>query len=85
MQTKERIIIRHVSGLYLNRRASGLTDDLDAALRFPNMGEASEWLLNSYYAPKDAENYGYATVEITIRLKEVDKHEREHEDLRKSS
>jgi hypothetical protein len=72
--------------MFLNRRGDGLTNDPDSAIRFKDEAEASEWLLNAIYAPKDADNYEYVTLEITtIIRKEVDVNEREHEGLRKSS
>ncbi|WP_405460140.1 hypothetical protein [Paenibacillus sp. HJGM_3] len=69
MQTKIRIAIAHkqYSGSYINRGASGLTTDLDAAITFKDIGEASEWLLNAYYAPVDKECYKYARIEVTKR------------------
>jgi hypothetical protein len=70
MQIKERIILQHSNGLYLNRRADGFVKDEDSALRFTSEADASEWLLNAHYAPKDTENYAYTAIEIITRLKE---------------
>lgn len=70
MHIKTRIILRHKSGLYLNRRADGHTKDIDAAIRFTDMSDASEWLLNARFAPKHTEEYEYVTIEIITRIKE---------------
>lgn len=74
MQTKIRVAIAHkeYTGNYINRGASGLTTDLDAALTFRDEGEASEWLLNAIYAPVEKEQYTYARIEITKRVLEVE-------------
>ncbi|MFE4569983.1 hypothetical protein [Paenibacillus chitinolyticus] len=78
MRSKTRCVIQRKNAeLYLNRRGDGLTGDLFAAIRFPNLSEGSEWLLNGMYAPLDTENYECVEVEISIRVKE-DKHEREN-------
>ncbi len=52
---------------HLNKRADGLTGDMFAAIRFTDNCEASEWLLNSIYAPKNVEDYNYVPVEIFIK------------------
>lgn len=69
MQTKIRIAIAHkeYKGSYINKSSSGLTTDLDAAITFKDVGEASEWLLNCRYAPIEKEFYTYARIEITKR------------------
>lgn len=69
MQIKVKIAISHkeYSGSYINRGASGLTTDLDQALTFRDMDEASTWLLNAIYAPADKECYKYSKIEITKR------------------
>jgi hypothetical protein len=72
VQKKIRTIIAHkeLPGSYINRGASGLTTDLDAAITFHDIGEASEWLLNAIYAPVDKESYRYVQIEITKRVLE---------------
>lgn len=70
MQTKTRCLIeskRH-PGNFLNRKLDALTHDLDAAIRFKDKSEASEFLLNNIHAPEDAENYTYALIEIKTEL-----------------
>ena len=77
MQTKTRCPIeskRH-PGNYLNRRLDALTHDLDAAIRFKDESEASEFLLNGIYAPEDKENYTYALIEIKTELLRSAEHE----------
>lgn len=69
MVTKERTVLKHTDGRYLSRLAV-LTTSLDYAMRFVDIEDASEWLLNSVHAPEDTENYSYVTVEITIKVKE---------------
>lgn len=80
MYVKYRCILGHKlhKGMYLNRRGEGLTNDPDAAIRFKDEAEASEWLLNARYAPKDTENYEYVTLEITTVIKEVETNEYDH-------
>lgn len=83
MQKKTRCLIeskRH-PGNFLNRKCDALTHDLDAAVRFRDESEASEFLLNGIYSPEDKENYTYALIEITTKRKEVDPNDREHEYL----
>lgn len=72
MQTKIRTVIAHKEypGSFINRGASGLTTDLDGAITFKDIGEASEWLLNAFYAPVDKEAYTYKLVEVTKRVLE---------------
>lgn len=84
MQIKERIILQHSSGLYLNRRADGYVKDEDSALRFTDHADASQWLLNAHTAPKDTENYTYVTIEIITRVKELVENERKYDSLRES-
>jgi acetone carboxylase gamma subunit len=71
MQIKERIILQHSNGLYLNRKADGHVKEPEVALRFTDHADASQWLLNAYIAPKDTESYKYITIEIITRLKEL--------------
>lgn len=74
MQKKTRCLIeskRH-PGSFLNRKCDALTAEFDAAIRFRDESEASEWLLNGMYAPEDKENYTYALIEITTKRKEAD-------------
>lgn len=75
MQTKVRIAIAHkeYKGSYINKGATQLTTDLDGALTFKDISDASEWLLNAMYAPIDKECYKYAQIEITKRDLEEDK------------
>ena len=75
MQTKIKIAIAHkeYSGSYINRGASGLTTDLDQALTFRDMADASTWLLNAWCAPVEKECYKYSQIEITKRDLEEDK------------
>ena len=81
MQIKIRIAIAHkeYTGNYINRGASGLTTDLDAALTFKDESDASEWLLNAIYAPIDKECYTYSRIEITKRVLEVEKDDQQSE------
>lgn len=74
MQTKTRCLIesKRIPGCFLNRMSDALTADFDAAIRFKNESEASEWLLNSIHAPVDKENYTYAVIEITTKRKEIE-------------
>lgn len=72
MQIKERVILQHSNGLYLNRRADGYVKEPESALRFTDHADASQWLLNSYIAPKDTDNFSYVTIEIITRLKGVE-------------
>lgn len=67
MQTKIRVAIAHkqYSGSFINRGASALTTDLDKALTFYDIADASEWLLNAIYAPVDKECYRYALIRVT--------------------
>lgn len=79
MQTKTRCLIeskRH-PGNYLNRKMDALTHDFDAAVRFRDEIEAGQFLLNNMYAPKDAENYTYALIEITTKRKEPEHEQNE--------
>jgi hypothetical protein len=75
MQIKERIVLQHSNGLYLNRRADGYVKEPDTALRFTDTADASQWLLNAPIAPIDTENYKYITIEIITRLKGVENDE----------
>lgn len=72
MQIKFRILIEHKihKNYYLNRMSDGLTHDLDAAMPFRDIGEASEFLLNNQYAPQDKEFYTYAKMKITKEIME---------------
>jgi hypothetical protein len=72
MQTKIRIAIEHKQypTNYLSKRPTELTHDLDRAITFYDIGDASEWMLNSQYAPIDQESYRYVRVEITKRVLE---------------
>ena len=72
MQIKERIVLQHSNGLYLNRMADGHVKEPDTALRFTDCADASQWLLNAPIAPRDTENYKYITIEIITRLKGVE-------------
>lgn len=69
MQFKTRCLIesKRNPGSFLNRKCDALTNDLDAAIRFRDESEASEFLLNSIYSPEDNENYTYALIEITTK------------------
>jgi hypothetical protein len=75
MQTKIRYAIAHksYSGSYINKGANNLTTDLDQAITFSTMSDASEWFLNAVYAPVDKECYKYAQIEVTKRDLEEDK------------
>lgn len=81
MQTKLRIVIAHKEyiGTYINRGASGLTTDLDAALTFRDIAEASEWLLNGIYAPPDKECFTYKRIEVTKRVLEDESDDQQSE------
>jgi hypothetical protein len=77
MQTKVRIAIAHkeYSGSFINRRSDGLTTDLDNAMTFKDLSEASEFFLNNMYAPKDKECYCYKSIEVTKRVLEDEENE----------
>lgn len=81
MQIKERIVIAHkeYTGSYINRRSDGLTTDLDSAMTFKDIGEASEFLLNNMYSPVDKECYTYKQIKITKEVMEAEENERETE------
>jgi hypothetical protein len=70
MQTKIRIAIesKQYPSYYLSKRPTDLTSDLDKAITFYDIGDASEWMLNSQYAPIDTECYTYVRIEITKRV-----------------
>lgn len=72
MAIKERIVLQHLNGFYLNRGANGFVKEPDIALRFTDTADASQWLLNAPIAPTDTENYKYITIEIITRLKGVE-------------
>jgi len=86
MQVKIRIIVAHKAhtAYYLSKRPPELTHDLDRAITFVDMAEASEWMLNSQYAPIDHESYEYKRMEVTKRVLGDESDEREHEALRES-
>lgn len=69
MQIKHRIVISHkeYSGSYINKGASGLTTDLDQAITFKDIEEASKWFLTGLYSPPDKDSYRYARIEVTKR------------------
>lgn len=70
-QSKFRVLIG-LKGhdLYLNRMGDGVTKSHDAAIRFHDIAEASEWLLNSRYAPENKEDYEYVNIKITSEVVE---------------
>lgn len=72
MQSKIRVLIAHKEyvGSYINRGASGLTTDLDAAITFKDMSDASEWLLNAWCAPLEKECYTYKRMMVTKTILE---------------
>lgn len=72
MQKKVRIAIeskQHPS-YYLSKRPTDLTHDLDKAITFYDIGDASEFMLNNQYAPIETECYRYVRIEITKRVME---------------
>jgi hypothetical protein len=72
MHSKIRVVIAHkeYAGSFINRRSDGLTTELDKAMHFNDMGEASEFFLNNMYAPLDKESYTYKQIKITTELME---------------
>lgn len=72
MAIKERVVLQHVNGFYLNRGANGFVHELESAVQFSDCADASQWLLNAPIAPRDTENYKYITIEIITRLKGVE-------------
>jgi hypothetical protein len=72
MQSKTRVVIAHkeYGGSFINRRSDGLTTDLDNAMTFKDIGEASEFLLNNMYAPVEKESYCYKFMEVNKRIME---------------
>lgn len=49
---------------------------MKSALRFEDIADASEWLLNYEFAPHDEHNYEYVTIEYQLIEKEVTPHVR---------
>lgn len=81
MQSKLRIVIAHkeYSGSFINRRSDGLTTDLDSAMTFKDIGEASEFLLNNIYSPVDKECYTYKQIKITKEVLENESDDQQSE------
>lgn len=52
------------------------TKSMKSALKFADQSDASEWLLNAPFAPKDTNNYEYVIIETELREKEVIPHVR---------
>jgi len=51
-----------------------------SALRFSDVSDASEWLLNAPTAPEDTDQYEYVTIRISIE--EEVQYEQQYEHLR---
>lgn len=73
MQTKTACLIRRISDKqFIGRGYSEYvgvweyTKSEFSAMRFHDIGEASEWLLNSVHAPQVTDGFEYVQVKITI-------------------
>ena len=73
MQTKTACLIRRISDKqYIGRGYSEFVGSREytksefSAMRFHDIGDASEWLLNSVHAPKNTDWFEYVQVKITI-------------------
>lgn len=81
MQTRSACIIRNkINQKFIGRHYDTIIRDMEhtanlfSAMRFADEANASEWLLNSMYAPKNTQDYDYVTVEMSIEVKEVETH-----------
>lgn len=79
MEVKTGCLIKHCEGKYIGRSYDQMTKKVNmsktmfGAMRFKDVAEASEWMLNSRFAPPDTDQYVYVEVEIVIR--KAGKHE----------
>lgn len=79
MEVKTGCLIKHRDGTYIGQSYDQMTKKVNmsktmfGAMRFKDVAEASEWMLNSRFAPPDTERYEYEEVEIVIR--KAGKHE----------
>lgn len=76
METKTRLILRHVSGLYLSWSPDSYphTKRLSQARRFYDTEQIIDFLQNSFYKPDRPEEYEIEEIEIEYRLKESVSH-----------
>lgn len=72
METSAKCILRNkLNGKYIGKgfdhtlRRMELTKSIKSAMKFEDEANASEWLLNSIYAPSETESYEYVSIVIT--------------------
>lgn len=83
METYTRCLLRHKeTHLYIGRGYDHVTRRMESsktmsgAIRFSDISNASEWILNAPMAPVDPQNYEYVTIRFELNEEEVTPHER---------
>jgi hypothetical protein len=87
MESYTRCLLRHKgTRLFIARsydtstRRMETSKTMKGALRFSDVSDASEWLLNAPTAPEDTDQYEYVTIRISIE--EEVQYEQQYEHLR---